>query len=69
MIDNITIEVISIIKRYFTINHNNDDIQTNNFFEKLLSSNLIDHLIFLLGKDNLIILKLLHILLISVSEK
>ncbi len=66
MIDNIFIEIISIAKRFL-----NSEVQRENagFFLKILNGGLIDHLIFLLSKDNIIILKLLHILLLSVLDK
>lgn len=61
IIDNILIEIISIIKRYFS--------KEQNFSPRITSSNLIDHLIFLLTKENTIILKLLHMILLSLLEK
>jgi hypothetical protein len=66
MLDNIFIEVISITKRFL-----NAEVQKENvdFFNLILNGSLIDHLIFLMGKDNMIILKLLHILLLSILDK
>jgi hypothetical protein len=66
MLDNIFIEVISITKRFL-----NGEVQKENveFFNMILNGSLIDHLIFLMGKDNMIILKLLHILLLSILDK
>lgn len=66
MLDNIFIEVISIIKRFL-----NSEVQKENpdFFNMILQGSLIDHLIFLMGKDNMIILKLLHMLLLSLLDK
>jgi hypothetical protein len=65
MIDNILIEVISIVKRFF-----NKEIQKTHpeFFNKLLNVNIIDHLIFLLNKENIIIQKLLHMLLLMLID-
>jgi hypothetical protein len=67
IVDSIIIEVISCIRRYFT--GQNDENKTHKeFFDKIVRSSLIDHLIYLLGKDNLIISKLLHMLLLSIIE-
>jgi hypothetical protein len=65
MIDNIIIEIVSILKRYLSV----DQKTSNNNFEQILSSTIIDHLIFFLHKDNIIIIKLLHITLISLLSR
>jgi hypothetical protein len=66
MIENILIEIISIIKRFLSLSMIKDQPK---FAEKIIKSNLIENLIFLLQEDNLIILKSLHILLLSLMEK
>lgn len=64
IIENICIEIISILKRFFNgLNNNSEN------FNKIANSNIIDHLCFLLQKDNLSILKLLHFILIPVIRE
>lgn len=96
ILDNLLIEIISIIKRYFMSiyysnnkpinsqdnkienfnNYNNskqstdkDNIQ-DKFLEKIINeTNLFDQMIFLLNKENITILRLLHYILLSVIKK
>lgn len=65
IIDNILIEIISLAKRFIK----QDERLNTEMIEKLTKYNLIDQLIFLLHKDNTIILKLLHMLLIPMLEE
>jgi hypothetical protein len=78
VIDNCFIEIISIIKRYFYSNldilsrdNSNSSHQINNeIIDKIINkTKIIDHFIFLLNRDNMIVLKILHFLLISVIEE
>ena len=63
MLDNILIEIISISKRLI----NKDSY--SEFTNKVLQSEFFDRIIFLLHKDNPILLKNLHILLISLLDR
>jgi hypothetical protein len=71
--DNLFIEIVSIIKRYFSNLHiKNEDMQFfyNEFADKIINeTNILDQLIFLLNRENLTILKLLHFIFISVIRK
>ena len=74
MLENLLIEIISIIKRYFLPfgEKEKEEIQSNQieFVEKIINeSKIFDQMIFLLNKENLNILKLLHFILISVIKK
>jgi hypothetical protein len=60
IIDNIIIEIISILKRPFG---------DEGMFEKILNSSIIDSMIFLLKKENIIILKLIHMMLITLLNR
>jgi len=62
--DNILIEIISITKRLVTVKETYYE-----FTKKVFQSEFFDRIIFLLHKDNLILLKNLHILLISLLDK
>jgi len=64
VVDNILIEIISITKRL--VSGKDSD---NEFTNKVLHSEFFDRIIFLLHKDNPILLKNLHILLISLIDK
>jgi hypothetical protein len=66
MIDNIIIEVISILKRLLNGELKDDKLE---IYEKIINSTILDHLIFFLHKDNIIIIKLLHITLISLLKR
>jgi hypothetical protein len=78
--DNILIEIISIIKRYFSHTHSNskqnngeekdqNKLIQNEFIEKIINeTKLFDQMIFLLNRENLTILKLLHYISISVIK-
>jgi hypothetical protein len=75
--DNLLIEIISIIKRYFTnINlkpeEQKEEIKSldNVFVQKIINdTKLLDQMIFLLNKENTTILRLLHFILISAIKK
>jgi len=80
IIDDCYIEIISIIKRYFytnidilsrdNCNSNSNRQIKNEIIEKIINNTKIfDHFIFLLNRDNIIVIKLLHILLISIIEE
>jgi len=77
ILDNLLIEIISIIKRYFTnISFNPEDEKelaksaNYDFVEKIINeTKLFDQMIFLLNKENLTILKLLHFIFLSVIRK
>ena len=66
MIDSIIIEVVSILKRLLPVDKEPIKLEV---YERIIHSTIIDHLIFFLHKDNLIIIKLLHITLISLLNK
>jgi hypothetical protein len=66
MIDNIIIEIVSILKRLLAGGSETGNLE---IYEKVVGSNIIDHLIFFLHKDNVVIIKLLHITLISLLKR
>ena len=77
VLDNLLIESISILKRYFPNislkteeeKEENKTIQSE-FIEKIINeTKLLDQMIFLLNKENLTILRLVHFILISVIRK
>lgn len=77
IIDNLLIEIISIIKRYFSnmslkSEEKKEEIKSkdNEFIEKIINeTKLLDQMIFMLNKDNTTIIRLLHFILISVIKK
>ena len=70
IIDNCFIEIVSIVKRYFPYKAETSTNDKMEVIESIINStNIFDHLIFLLNYDNITVLKLLHSLLISVLEE
>jgi serine/threonine protein kinase len=67
--DNIIIEILSIIKRFFISNSEDTSKKYDpSFLSLMLSTSLIDQIIYLLNTDNLTILKLIHFILIPIMD-